>query len=136
MYYVYCHWSPFISKGTYIGRTNNPQNRWKYKEYSYRSNTDLCLWMQAIGGWDNYCHDIIGEFRSERAMKLAETYWILERNCLAPQGCNHNLGSGLTELFGKDWVKPSMEWVQQNRELLMELLADEIYNEEGNNWEK
>lgn len=45
MYYIYCHWSPFIPKGTYIGRTNNPANRWKYKEYSYRSNTDLVLWM-------------------------------------------------------------------------------------------
>lgn len=131
MYYIYTHYHPFVTNGTYIGRTNNPANRWKYKAYSYRSNAALCLCMDTIGGWDNYCHDIINTYHTERAMKLAETYWILTKNTLYPQGCNHNLGSGLTELFGKDWKKPNTQWVLDNKEWIIELLLDEIYTEEN-----
>lgn len=90
-----------------------------------------------MGGWDGFRHDIIGEFRTERAMKLAETYWILKKDTLAPNGWNKNLGGGLTELFGKEWRSPGREWVMENREWLMELLVDEIWKaeKEVENWE-
>lgn len=76
--YVYCILNKINNK-LYIGKSNNPKNRWRQHKYlSLNMSNDCPKLYNAIRkyGKDNFIHIILEEFISEIDALKAETYYI------------------------------------------------------------
>ena len=123
-YKVYC----FSALGiNYVGQSKNLEERWKWKGYNYKRNNQK-IYKAAYGfygdkWWDWMNKKVICRCGSKKQADLIETYHILKRNSVK-QGQNCNLGNGLKWIFPQGY---DIEWIYDNREDVMEMLAAEAW---------
>lgn len=85
----------------YVGQTSQPiEERWKNGK-GYKSCTALNRAIQKYG-WENFKHEILAECDNQDEADYLEQKFILEYDCIVPNGYNIDYGGNANKVMGEE----------------------------------
>ena len=93
MWYLYKHTNKINGK-VYIGKTMNPQERWKNNGIKYKTCSRFWFAIQHYG-WDNFDHSILLSCETREEIDMLEKQYIKDFKSLDPE-FGYNLSEGGT----------------------------------------
>ena len=104
MYYIYKHTNKINNK-SYIGKTDNPENRWRNNGNKYK--TCPRFWSAILSyGWENFNHEILFSCDDIDTINQKEKEYINKYQTLDPD-YGYNLAEGGTG--GNTWIGKTQE---------------------------
>ena len=92
----------------YVGQTSQPiDERWKNGK-GYKSCTALNRAIQKYG-WENFKHEILAECDNQDEADYLEQKFILEYDCIVPNGYNIDYGGNANKVMGEE-TKGKTPW--------------------------